>query len=297
MAGRIVVGIDGSSQSSAALEWAIGRATAGGDSLSLVSAYTLPAMEFYGFVADPTSVDWAREYSMQILSAGAARAREADPAIDVGEAAEIGPAGAVLISAAEGAEMLVVGRRGLGTAMSALLGSVSDRLSVQAPCPLVVVGPEEQPRDGGPVVVGVDGSEFGTAALAFALAEAHVRGVGVRVVSVTESHPAVSASDPELADRMSAAAAVDADDVIARALEAVPALGGSSDVETIVADGHPAEAIVANAQDAQLIVVGSHGKGFIRRALLGSVSREVLRNAERPVAVVGHRATEQRAAD
>ena len=130
MAGRIVVGIDGSSQSSAALEWAIGRATAGGDSLSLVSAYTLPAMEFYGFVADPTSVDWAREYSMQILSAGAARAREADPAIDVAEAAEIGPAGAVLISAAEGAEMLVVGRRGLGTAMSALLGSVSDRLSV-----------------------------------------------------------------------------------------------------------------------------------------------------------------------
>ena len=79
MAGRIVVGIDGSAQSSAALEWAIGRAHAGGDTLKLVSAYTLPAMEFYGFVADPSAVDWAREYSEEILAAAAARARDAHP--------------------------------------------------------------------------------------------------------------------------------------------------------------------------------------------------------------------------
>ncbi|MDN4613463.1 universal stress protein [Leifsonia sp. F6_8S_P_1B] len=290
MAGRIVVGIDGSSQSSAALEWAIARAHAGGSALDIVTAYTLPAMEFYGFVADPHAVDWAREYSMQILAAAADRAREVDSGLAVTESAEIGPASGVLIDAAEGADMLVVGRRGLGSAMSALLGSVSDRLSVQAPCPLIVVGPEEAPSAQGPVVVGVDGSEFGEAALAFAAAEARIRGVGVRVVSVTESRPAVSASDPELAARMSSAAEVDADAVIAGALESVPELSGSDGVETAVADGHPAEAIVANAQDAQLIVVGSHGKGFLRRALLGSVSREVLRNAERPVAVVGRRA-------
>lgn len=289
MAGRIVVGIDGSPQSSAALEWAIGRAHAGGSALALVSAYTLPAMEFYGFVADPNAVDWAREYSMEILAAAAARAREVDAALEVTEAAEIGPASGVLIDAADGAEMLVVGRRGLGSAMSALLGSVSDRLSVEAPCPLVVVGPEGAGSDQGPVVVGVDGSEFGEAALAFAMAEARVRGVGVRVVSVTESRPAASASDPELATRMSSAAEVDADAVISRALDVVPTRDGTA-VETVVAEGHPAEALVAHAQDAQLIVVGSHGKGFIRRALLGSVSREVLRNAARPVAVVGRRA-------
>jgi nucleotide-binding universal stress UspA family protein len=51
-------------------------------------------------------------------------------------------------------------------------------------------------------------------------------------------------------------------------------------------EGRPAEAILRHAEDAQLIVVGTHGKGLVRRVLLGSVSRQVLNDADRPVAVV-----------
>ena len=57
-------------------------------------------------------------------------------------------------------------------------------------------------------------------------------------------------------------------------------------VERVAVEGRAAEAILANAGDARLIVVGAHGKGLVRRILLGSVSRQVLNDADRPVAVV-----------
>jgi nucleotide-binding universal stress UspA family protein len=57
-------------------------------------------------------------------------------------------------------------------------------------------------------------------------------------------------------------------------------------VDHVAVDGRAAEAILSHADDAQLIVVGTHGKGMVRRMLLGSVSRQVLGDADRPVAVV-----------
>ncbi|WP_345603322.1 universal stress protein [Pseudonocardia adelaidensis] len=57
-------------------------------------------------------------------------------------------------------------------------------------------------------------------------------------------------------------------------------------VDHVVVEGHAAHAILGQAEDAQLIVVGTHGKGLIRRILLGSVSRQVLSDADRPVAVI-----------
>ena len=67
----------------------------------------------------------------------------------------------------------------------------------------------------------------------------------------------------------------------------VPAeLVGKWEVEHVAVEGRPAEAILDNAGDAQMIVVGTHGKGLVRRVLLGSVSRRVLNDADRPVAVV-----------
>lgn len=291
MVRRVVVGIDGSPQSAAALEWAIDRARRAAESLQVVSAYTLPATEFYGFVVDAATIDAAGEYSRQLVAAAGARAREAAPQLEVIETAELGPAGLILASASEDADLLVVGRRGLGSATSAFLGSVSNQLTANAACPVVVVGPQDGDagtavRTEGPVVVGVDGSEFGPRALRFALDEARLRGVAVRVVSVAE-RGAVSASDPELAARMGSSAEVDADRVVSDTVGAVESTHDDPPIETVVESGSPAEVIVEHAVDAQLIVVGSQGKGFLRRVLLGSVSREVLQNAPCPVAVVG----------
>jgi nucleotide-binding universal stress UspA family protein len=57
-------------------------------------------------------------------------------------------------------------------------------------------------------------------------------------------------------------------------------------VDHVVVEGHAADAILGQAEDSQLIVVGTHGKGLVRRILLGSVSRQVLSDADRPVAVI-----------
>ena len=283
MTGRIVVGVDGSEQSANALEWGVARALLGGHPLEVVNTYTvLPAMSFYGYqgVAGQQPVEWLAEGSQQLLEAAAGRVRELAPDLPCTLTSRLGHAAPVLAAVAEGASTLVLGRRGLGAAASAVFGSVSNRLAVEAPCPLVVVGDGPLPT-GGPVVVGVDGSAYGTQALRFAVAEAAARGTAVRaVVAYDLPHPAFRA-DPELTARMRAE--VEAEAAASIDLAEVPS---GVAVETVTVEGPAAPAILANAEDAQLVVVGSHGKGFVRRILLGSVSRQVLSEAERPVAVV-----------
>jgi len=133
----------------------------------------------------------------------------------------------------------------------------------------------------------VDASEFGTNALRYAVAEAGVRQTSVRAVTAYEvPHPA-SQADAELRARMRAAVTAEAEATISAALEeARGADTVSVKVDPVAVEGRAAEVILASAEDAQLIVVGTHGKGLVRRVLIGSVSRQVLNDADRPVAVV-----------
>jgi nucleotide-binding universal stress UspA family protein len=183
-------------------------------------------------------------------------------------------------------EAVVVGRRGLGTAASALLGSVSNRLTIEAQCPLVVVG-EHEPPTTGPIVVGVDGSEFGARALRYAVREAAVRTTSVRAVAAYDILHQAFRGDPEMVARMQAEVESEAAAVIPRALGGLGKdTSAAVHVDQVAVEDRPAEAILAHAQDAQLIVVGTHGNGLVRRVLLGSVSRRVLADADRPVAIV-----------
>ncbi len=287
MTGRIVVGIDGSPQSGNALEWAVSRAALGGEELELINAYTAtPVFDFYGYhtMAATQPIDWFAEHATFVLEAAAERVRELAPDMTCVSRSVLGHPALHLAEASEGAVAVVVGRRGLGAAASAVLGSVSNRLATQARCPVVVVGEEELPTSG-PVVVGVDGSEFGLNALRFALAEAALRKTTVRAIAAYEAmHPAF-AMDQEMVDRVRAATEADIDDTISQALEGSKGADGL-EVERVVTEGRPADVIVSHADDAQLIVVGTHGKGMVRRVLVGSVSRQVLNDATRPVAVV-----------
>ena len=118
MTGRIVVGIDGSQQSGNALEWAVARARLGGEHLELVNAYTIvPDLDFYGYHhhAAPQQVDWWREFSEEVLAAAAARVHELAPDLTSKQTSEIGPPAQVLAALSEGADLLVVGRRGVGS--------------------------------------------------------------------------------------------------------------------------------------------------------------------------------------
>lgn len=289
MAGRIVVGIDGSPQSANALEWAAARAALSGHELDLVNAYHLPVdFNFYGYqsLPGPAPLQWFMDHSRELLESARAHVRAVAPGVKCTLKSDFGPAAPLLSVVAEGADAIVVGRRGLGATKSALLGSVSNRLTVEAACPVIVVGDYDLPTTG-PIVVGVDGSEFGAAALRYAVAEAAIRNTSVRTVTAYQTPVMAVRTDPELVERLRGEYAAEATETATKALDDVRTPANESvTIEPVTVEGRPADAILRHAGDAQLIVVGPHGKGLVRRVLLGSVSRELLQEADRPVAII-----------
>ncbi|HSC51854.1 MAG TPA: universal stress protein [Gaiellaceae bacterium] len=143
------------------------------------------------------------------------------------------------------------------------------------------------------VVVGVDGSEGGAAALEFAAAEAALRKARLRVVAAWHVPLAAFGSgfappmDPATFDAFRAAAEQVAEDAAAAAKQLQPGL----DVEGLAVEGQPADVLVEQAADAQLIVVGRRGLGGFKSLLLGSVSQQVVHYATCPVVVVNQPAT------
>ena len=199
---------------------------------------------------------------------------------------------AEIIRAAEewGAELLVVGARGLGGVRGLLLGSVSLDVARQARCPVLVV--KGQPKPLRRVVVAMDGSPDSLEALRFFAALPLPGKLRVRLVGVVSRHRI-----PPLAPRVAQAhlRAVVAQVERERRSEVEAALeraaAGLRDrvgaVELAIPVGRYGEQIVREATEfaADLVVVGARGLGGLKRFLLGSVSEEVLRAARCPVLI------------
>jgi nucleotide-binding universal stress UspA family protein len=135
----IVVGVDGSKQGEAALEFAAEEAALRGARLLIVGAWEIPMMIEPVGVYPGESFEGLREDTESIVQAAVARVRELQPVVACeGKAIEGRPA-ALLLKEAEHADMIVVGSRGRGGFASLLLGSVSQQVVHHAPCPVVVV--------------------------------------------------------------------------------------------------------------------------------------------------------------
>jgi nucleotide-binding universal stress UspA family protein len=138
------------------------------------------------------------------------------------------------------------------------------------------------------IVVGVDGSEGGAAALEFAASEAALRTAPLRIVSSWEVPAAVYGSgfappmDAGTLEAFGARAQRIADDAAATAKMLQPSL----EVEAVAVAGQPADVLLAQGADADLVVVGRRGLGGFRSLLLGSVSQQVVHYAACPVVVV-----------
>jgi nucleotide-binding universal stress UspA family protein len=190
-----------------------------------------------------------------------------------------------LIERSAGAELLVVGARGLGGFRSLLLGSVSQHCLHHAPCPVAVVrtsaaGARARER----VVVGVDGSADAARALAWAAEEARLRGAELVVVHAYLPPYAgdfAIAWDPGDEEEH---AQVLLDD----ALAAVDTGSLPVPVEPVLAYDRAAPALLDAAEQADLVVVGSRGRGGFAGLLLGSVSHQVTHHAPCPVVVLRH---------
>jgi nucleotide-binding universal stress UspA family protein len=148
--GRIVVGVDGSGRSMAALEWALEEARLRGCSVEAVMAWQHPqaygAANVVGLGMDP-SLETEEVLATSAAAEAVRRAGQngaADAVPTTWEAVEGHPA-EVLVGTAEDADLLVVGSRGHGGFVGMLLGSVSQHVLAHAKCPVVVV-PDPQHR-------------------------------------------------------------------------------------------------------------------------------------------------------
>ena len=148
----------------------------------------------------------------------------------------------------------------------------------------------------GRIVVGVDGSEHGQAALRWAAGEARLRGATLVAVHAWTFTPPVAVGAPDLmaipagnlAEELDADRAA-AERLLDDALDGAAAELADVPVERQLMEDPPGEGLVRLAEGADLVVVGTRGRGSIAQALLGSVSHHVVQHAPCPVVIVRHR--------
>lgn len=285
-AGRTVVaGVDGSDSALAAVRWAAREARSLRLPLRLVNACPWPEHHF-GQV--PLGLDYRKAFvrvAREHLLTAAEEAVETAPGVEVARQVIISYPLPALIAESKRAQMVVVGNRGLGGITGLLVGSVAVGLAARGACPVVVVRgePPVAPDPPRPVVVGVDGSERSEAALAFGFEAASARAVPLVAVLAWDYRRV----GPIFGERPTWEAIEDSQRrVLAERLAGWGDKYPEVTVRRVVSKGHPAHCLLAHAGRAQLVVVGSHGRGGLSGLLLGSVSQSLLRHAPCPVAVV-----------
>jgi nucleotide-binding universal stress UspA family protein len=276
----IVVGVDDSSASRCALEWAVVEATARHAPLDVVYAWRNIYRTWPG---GPSLVDLAvtsRAEAEEWLAALVARTCAADQVSVSGKLVEGRPS-AVLLAAAPAADarMLAVGARGVGGFDGLLLGSVALHVASNAPCPVVVVRVAAQPT--GRIVVGIDGSPESKTVLSMAFDEASVRKIGLDVLRVVYVHSEAEGV-PNRAAAL-AAATSEASESMTHLLADVAHQYPDVDVRTQLPVGYPAEILIKASSQASMLVMGSHGAGGFADMGLGSIAHALVQHARCPL--------------
>ncbi|NUT51484.1 MAG: universal stress protein [Saccharothrix sp.] len=290
--GAIVVGVDGTGPSERAAGWAARQAAVLGEPLVLVYALRgpMPAETYLPTPARITAVqpgmaeEPVRRWAHDMLDGLAERCREHTGAEVRVEVVPGDPAEALTL-AVDRATFIVVGHSDEGGLARFLLESTAQRLTRSCPWPVVVVRDEAvvDDRAPGPVVVGADGSPAGARATRFAFAFAARHGVEVTVVHVVGDTVATASQAVGTWDEAALReGSGPADAVLVECAKRYPGVAH----QVMNLPGVPQDVLFDVSAGAGLLVVGSHGKGAVRRAFLGSVSRAVVDRATCPVAVL-----------
>jgi len=266
--GPVVVGFDGSRHGLAVLDWAAEEAAASGHDLTICHADPAPTPDG----ADP------------LLAGALRRARDRLGSRRVAVRLFATPADDALLRLANTASLVVLGGAPVGVAHR-LLGSTVLRVAGRSPAPSVVIRPgtgwASTPFDGH-VVVGVDGSSHGSAALMFGFAFATRHRAPLAVVHVAPTSPCgswIESRDPlPAAEPPGLAALTELVEPFRRAYPQVP-------VERAVLVGHPADQLLAAVDRALLLVVGRRARRHLPAVTLGSTSQAIVARAPCPVAV------------
>ncbi|BBG00990.1 MULTISPECIES: universal stress protein [Pseudonocardia] len=282
--GPVVVGVDGSESALDAVRWAAAEAASRNVPLRLVAVFSpLPAAPRHDMGLTAAYLEQVSASLRATLELSTEVAAGAAPGIEIDSELRTGYPAQVLTDESRSAVLTVVGSRGLGGFTGLLVGSVAVSLAAHGDSPVLVVRGDRKPGSGLPVLLGVDGSPAGEAAVGTGFAEASRRSVPLRALHAW-SDVVVDPAVAVLIDHQ-------AWETEERALLAERLAGWSAtfpdvEVERIVVRDRPAHALVEHSADAGLVVVGSRGRGGLAGLVLGSVGQAVLRHAQCPVLVV-----------
>ncbi|MCX2932660.1 universal stress protein [Mycobacterium sp. CVI_P3] len=289
----VIAGVDGSACSTTAVQWAAHDAELRGVPLTLVYvvAPIILAAEPWPEVTAPAEyTQWQEDEADQAL----ARAREAALAASALSAEQVsteilhGPIVSTLVDLSDSADLFVVGCRGQGAVSRALLGSVSSGLVHHAHCPVAVIHEETPPTAataGAPVIVGIDGSACSEYATEIAFDEASRRGVDLVAMHAWSDMGPIDFASVNWAPIEWRNIKVAEEEVLAERLAGWRERYPDVTVHRHVVCDRPTPRLLERAQSAQLIVVGSHGRGGFEGMLLGSVGAAIVNSALIPVIV------------
>ena len=314
MSHTIIVGIDGSDNAHCALQWAIAHAKRTDSQIRIVAAYTVPGVNMGpADIVYPADFDVAVKKTVEgIAEAAAATVTEAG--VPVSTTITPGDASGVMVEHSKNADLAVVGARGRGGFAGRLLGSVALAMPAHSHCPTVVIpstwpsrempqtplpielpvrsnSPRTPEASGkrrldfsGEVVAAVSPFETDTPVLRAAAAQAAIYGAPLHLVGVTATHvlsPEWMPTQEHLVRMYD-----EAEKSVEAAIEALRGDFPVLDVRFSLFDAPATEVLVSATYTADLMVIGSRGRGGFASTILGSTSQGVLFHAVCPVRVV-----------
>lgn len=281
----ILIAVDGSAESRAAVSWAAGEASLRKQPVTLVHVVQ-PIVVTWPTAAEPATIaQWQEDNAHDVIAMARndlAALNQLRPHEVTSEVLHSNVVHA-LVDASKDAHMIVMGSRGRGALGRLLLGSVSSGVLHHAHCPVAVIRVDEaSPIDSNaPVVLGIDGSPASQAATAFAFEEASLRGVplvALHAWSDVGVFPILDMDWRTYRDQ--------GEEVLGERLAGWRERYPDVRVERRLVCDTPARWLLEESRRAQLVVLGSHGRGGFSGMLLGSVSSAVAQSARVPVVVV-----------